>query len=92
MIAADTSTWIAFLEGDGGDDTQLLDRALGDQQVLMAPVVLTDVLSDPELPPAVAQTLLELPLSRSVPAIGNGQARCERAYWQRAERRDRAMP
>jgi len=73
MIAADTSTWIAFLEGDGGDDTQLLDRALGDQQVLMAPVVLTEVLSDPKLPPAVAQTLLELPLIE----IRSG-------YWQRA--------
>ena len=41
MIAADTSTWIAFLEGDGGEDVELLDRALQDRQVLMAPVVLT---------------------------------------------------
>jgi hypothetical protein len=23
MIAADTSTWIAFLEGESGEDTQL---------------------------------------------------------------------
>jgi hypothetical protein len=28
MIAADTSTWIAFLQGDNGEDTQLLDRVL----------------------------------------------------------------
>jgi hypothetical protein len=33
MIAADTSTWIAFLEGDSGDDVVLLDRALTEQQV-----------------------------------------------------------
>jgi len=51
MIAADTNTWIAFLEGEAGSDTQLLDRALADQQVLMAPVVLTELLSDPKLPP-----------------------------------------
>lgn len=48
MIAADTSTWIAFLEGDHGDDVELLDTALRDQQVLMAPLVLTELLSDPK--------------------------------------------
>ena len=47
MIAADTSTWIAFLEGTTGRDVELLDRALGDRQVLMAPAVLTELLSDP---------------------------------------------
>jgi predicted nucleic acid-binding protein len=73
MIVADTSTWIAFLEGDGGTDAQLLDRALEDRQVLMAPAVLTELLSDPKLPPAVAQTLSELPLIE----IRSG-------YWERA--------
>jgi hypothetical protein len=38
MIAADTSTWIAFLEGSKGEDTQLLDKALEEQQVFMVPV------------------------------------------------------
>ena len=73
MIAADTSTWIAFLQGDAGEDAQLLDRALEDRQVLMAPVVLTEVLSDPKLPSDVAQTLSQLPLIE----IRSG-------YWQRA--------
>ena len=73
MIAVDTSTWIAFLEGDGGEDTELLDRALQDRQVLMAPVVLTELLSTPELSSEVSQTLSELPLIE----IGPG-------YWQRA--------
>ncbi|HEX4138190.1 MAG TPA: hypothetical protein VHY84_26510 [Bryobacteraceae bacterium] len=50
MIAADTSTWIAFLQGDRGKDAQLLDKALEDRQVLMIPVVLTELLSDPKLP------------------------------------------
>lgn len=73
MIAADTSTWIAFLQGDPGDDAQLLDKALEDRQVLMAPVVLTEVLSDPKLPSAVAQSLSELPPIE----IRSG-------YWERA--------
>jgi hypothetical protein len=42
MIAVDTSTWVGFLQGDGGEDAELLDRALQDRQVLMVPVVLTD--------------------------------------------------
>jgi len=73
MIAVDTSTWIAYLQGDAGQDADLLDRALRDRQVLMAPVVLTEVLSDPMLPSEVSRTLSELPLI----AVGAG-------YWQRA--------
>ena len=73
MIAADTSTWVAYLEGGRGDDVQLLDQALADRQVLMVPVVLTELLSDPKLPSAVADTLAEVPL------VG-----IEAGYWQRA--------
>jgi predicted nucleic acid-binding protein len=73
MIAADTSTWVAFLEGGGGEDAELLDRALEDRQVLMVPAVLTELLSDPKLPSGVADTLSEVPLIE----IGSG-------YWQRA--------
>ena len=62
MIAADTSTWIAFLEGGAGRDVDLLDRALGDRQVLMAPAVLAELLSDPKLPSNVRATLADLPL------------------------------
>ncbi len=73
MIAADTSTWIAYLEGDTGDDVDLLDRALENRQVLMVPVVLAELLSDPELPTGVAETLTEIPLMEIAPG-----------YWHRA--------
>src|SRR5215469_8356218 len=73
MIAADTSTWIAFLEGSTGRDVQLLDKALEERRVLMVPVVLTELLSDPKLPSEVAETLSEVPM------IG-----IEPGYWQRA--------
>jgi predicted nucleic acid-binding protein len=62
MIAADTSTWIAFLEGERGDDAELLNQALEDKQVVMVPVVLTELLSDPKLEPDVGRTLAALPL------------------------------
>lgn len=61
MIAADTSTWIAFFQGEPGEDVELLDRALKDRQVLMAPPVLTELLSDPGILPEVSKTLSELP-------------------------------
>jgi len=73
MIAAETSTWIAFLEGSEGQDARLLDRALADRQVLMVPVVLTELLSDPKLPSEVAKTLSEVPMIEIEPG-----------YWQRA--------
>jgi len=73
VIAADTSTWIAFLEGEAAPDTELLDQALRDRQVMMVPVVLTELLSDPKLSAEVATTLCDLP------AIEIGPE-----YWQRA--------
>ena len=73
MIAVDTSTWIAFLKGENGEDAELLDRALQDRLVLMAPVVLIEILSDPKLPSEVAQTLSDLPLLEAGPG-----------YWRRA--------
>ncbi len=73
MIAADSSTWVAFLQGDGGEDSELLQKALQDRQVLMAPAVLTEVLSAPQLPSSVAATLSEIPLIE----VTTG-------YWERA--------
>jgi predicted nucleic acid-binding protein len=73
VIAVDTSTWIGYLQGDGGEDAGLLDRALQDRQVLMVPVVLTELLSDPKLPLEVSHTLAELPMIQ-----------LEAGYWQRA--------
>ncbi len=73
MIAADTSTWIVFLEGGSGKDVELLDKALEERQVLMAPPVLTELLSDPELPRDAAKYLSEIPLIEIQPG-----------YWERA--------
>jgi predicted nucleic acid-binding protein len=73
LIAVDTSTWIAFLKGESGADAELLDKALQDRQVVMLPVVLTEMLSDSKLPSDVSRTLSELPLIDVEPG-----------YWRRA--------
>jgi predicted nucleic acid-binding protein len=73
MIAADTSTWVAFLQGGSGPDTALLDKALQNNQLVMVPVVLTELLSDPQLPSVVATSLADVPLIAIEPG-----------FWQRA--------
>jgi predicted nucleic acid-binding protein len=73
MIAADSSTWIAFLEGTPGHDTELLDQALADRQTLMIPAVFTELFSDAFLPPSVARGLLDIPMIE-----------LQEGYWHRA--------
>jgi predicted nucleic acid-binding protein len=73
MIAADTSTWVAYLEGATENDAELLRQALSDKQAVMIPVVLSELLSDPKLPSQVAASLADLPMFQTT--VG---------YWQRA--------
>jgi predicted nucleic acid-binding protein len=73
MIAADTSTWVAYLEGATGADVKALDKALADRTVAMVPVVLTELLSDPKLPSEVGEMLSGIPLLE-----------VDQGHWQRA--------
>jgi predicted nucleic acid-binding protein len=73
MIAADTSTWIAFFTGQAGDDVEMLAAGLRDRQLLMVPAVLTEIFSDSKLSTDVAAMLSQLPLIDTEPG-----------YWQRA--------
>ena len=75
MIACDTSSLIAYLEGGAGADVDVVDAALADKVVVLPPVVLSELLSDPGLPAEVAGVLLSLPLM----AISDG-------YWERVGR------
>lgn len=75
MIAADTSTWIAFLSGVEGEDVERLDDALHDRLVTMAPAVLSELLSDPKLPKDLEAMLREVPLLET-----------SEGYWARAGR------
>jgi predicted nucleic acid-binding protein len=75
MIAADTSTWIAFFAGIEGEDVERLDDALHDRVVTMPPAVLSELLSDPKLDPTLETTLREVPLLVAT-----------EGYWARAGR------
>lgn len=73
MIAADTCSMIAFLQGDPGDDTDVIQSALDHQQLALPPVVLTELLSDPAIPRPVRTLLAGLPILDVEPG-----------YWERA--------
>lgn len=73
MIAVDTSSMVAFLEGDSGDDVDLVQSALDHQQLALPPVVLTELMSDPALPDRVRALLSALPVLDIEPG-----------FWERA--------
>jgi predicted nucleic acid-binding protein len=62
MIAVDTSSWIAYLQGDEGPDTIALDDALARALVVLPPAVLAEILSDPALDEATRNLFIRLPL------------------------------
>jgi predicted nucleic acid-binding protein len=73
VIAADTSSMIAFFEGEEGDDVDLIEAALEHQQLALPPVVLTELLSDPGVSRSVRALLAGLPILNLEPR-----------YWERA--------
>jgi len=64
---------VAFLEGDNGGDTDLIQSALDQHQLALPPVVLTELLSDPGLPDRVRALLSALPILDVEPG-----------FWERA--------
>jgi len=73
MIAADTSSLVAFLEGESGSDVDLIQTALDTSQLVLPPVVLTELLSDPAVSRSVRTLLSGLPILQVEPG-----------YWERA--------
>jgi len=47
MIATDTSSLVAYLQGATGDDVEKLDAASSAGDLVLPPVVVTEILSDP---------------------------------------------
>jgi len=73
MICIDTSSIIAYLQGEEGQDVTVIDHALLDQIAVFSPVTLTQVLSAPNLSTTLRQTFLGIPIL----PIQNG-------FWERA--------
>ncbi|MDH4088291.1 MAG: type II toxin-antitoxin system VapC family toxin [Nitrospira sp.] len=61
MLCLDTSSLIAYLQGEEGADVDLVDQALIDQVGVLSPVTVAELLSDPDLSQTLRRTILELP-------------------------------
>lgn len=75
MIALDTSSLVHYLAGSTGKDVDAVDVALAQSQACLPPVVLSEVLSDPNLPETLEKALLQIPVLALTPG-----------YWERAGR------
>jgi predicted nucleic acid-binding protein len=73
VVCVDTNCIIAYLADDRGSDVEFLDKLMERRVVILAPVVVSELLSDPGLPHEAEQLIVSLPQL----AAGNG-------YWQRA--------
>jgi predicted nucleic acid-binding protein len=62
MIAADTSSMIAFLQGQDGRDTQAISDALQNDSLHLPPVVVTELLSDPKASAQIRLQIGQMPL------------------------------
>ena len=73
MLAADTSSLVAYFAGANGNDVTLVDTALSQGTLNLPPIVLTEVLSSPKSRVQLEPILSLWPLL----PISDG-------YWQRA--------
>jgi len=73
VIACDTSVLIEYLGGSPVPEAMRLDHELRSKNVAFPPVVLTEVLSDPNAGPGLVQSL------SSIPMLGTSAG-----YWHRA--------
>lgn len=73
MIAFDSSTVVAFLEGEKSPDTHAFAHAVENRFAVFPPVVLTELFSSQSLTGEMRAMLLDIPLLESKPG-----------FWQRA--------
>jgi predicted nucleic acid-binding protein len=62
VIAVDTSTLIAFIQGARDEDVERFDASLAANEVVLPPAVLTEFLSEPKLPVGHRTMALGLPV------------------------------
>ncbi len=73
MVALDTSSILAYLAGDEGEDVNAVDGALESEQGAFPPAVVTELLSGQEVHGRAAKIVLSVP-----------QLTILEGYWERA--------
>jgi hypothetical protein len=62
MIAADTSVLIDYFQGKNNIQTEIVDKVFAYHSLVLPPVVLVELLSDPGLPKTFIEKISELPI------------------------------
>jgi predicted nucleic acid-binding protein len=75
VICADTSSFVAMLQGEQGSDVEVVLRSLVERNLFLAPVSVAELLSDPDLPSPLEELVL-----------GTPQLEIFTGYWERAGR------
>ena len=73
MIAIDTSSIVAYLSGSSGADVEKIEEALDRKILVLPPVVLAELLSDPSLSKKAIESICALPVLEIT----------DQKYWQR---------
>jgi predicted nucleic acid-binding protein len=73
VLAADTSSLIAYLSGATGDDVEKLAAALDHNELVLPPVVITELLSDAKNRQSLAPQIIDCATLEILPG-----------YWERA--------
>jgi predicted nucleic acid-binding protein len=72
-LIADSSIWIDFFRGEKGDDIDFFELSLQEGRILMAPVVLSELLSSHRISEETEKFLLDLEFTEPKPG-----------FWQKA--------
>jgi hypothetical protein len=75
VVAADTSSLVAYFAGERSRDTDLVQTALAGASLCISPIVLTEILSDPKTRNTLEPVLADWPLLEITPG-----------FWLRASR------
>jgi len=62
MIAANTSSLVAYFNGRSGVDAERLASALAGGDLVLPPIVLAEILSDPVSSTAIEEQIRQLPI------------------------------
>jgi len=77
-VIADTSIWIDYFLGKPGEDLDSFRISLNEGRVVMAPAVLSELLSSTEMTATVEKALLEMPIASPTPAFWKDSGKLRR--------------
>lgn len=61
MISADSSVMVAYFQGENSADTKLVEQLIIDRRLILSPIVVAEILSNPHLSPVFVKDITSFP-------------------------------